>query len=317
MTREATSDRDGSATVEAWPELPFEEWRDTCQTLHMWMQAVGKVKLELCPFLNQWWEVAFHLTARGMTTGLIPWKESAFDIEFDFTDHHLRIRVSDGRIKELSLEPRAVADFYRLFMQMLRDLGINLTINTTPSEIPNPIPFEQDTAHASYDAVWVQRWWRVQLSVAQVIERYRTPFHGKSSPVNFFWGSFDLAETRFNGKPADPPNYGGTIMRYGEDAENFAIGFWPGSDQFPHAALYAYMYPAPAGTENARIRPRGAGWNPDLGEFVFPYEEARKAPDVGEAILEFFQSTYEANAALAGWDRATLEGNVPKKWQIQ
>lgn len=294
-----------------WPELPYEAWKDTRDTLHLWTQMVGKVKLELCPFVNQWWEVAFLLSARGMTTGPIPSGTETFDIEFDFIDHRLVIRVSDGQRKALTLEPRSVADFYALFMGGLADLGIDVKISSMPSEIPNAIRFEQDTAHTSYDAEYVQRWWRAMLAVGGVMERFRTPFHGKSSPVQFFWGGFDLDATRFNGKPTTPTPHGGRIMEYGEDAENFAIGFWPGTEQFPYAALYSYMMPAPEGLASAQIRPDAAHFDATLGEFVLPYDDVRRAPSPEEAAASFFQSTYEAAAQLAGWDRTALEGHVP------
>lgn len=195
--------------METWPELPYDAWKETRDTLHLWTQIVGKVKLELCPFLNQWWEVTFHLTARGLNTGPIPWRGESFDVDFDFIDHRLAIRVSDGRVQEITLAPRSVAAFYRLFMDALTALDIAAPISTLPTELPNPTRFEQDTAHASYDAGFVQRWWRVMLAVSRAMERFRTPFHGKSSPVQFFWGGFDLDATRFNGKPAPPLSDGG------------------------------------------------------------------------------------------------------------
>ena len=188
--------------METWPELLYEAWQETRDTLHLWTQIVGKVKLELCPFLNQWWEIASHLTARGLNTGPIPWHGESFDIDFDFIDHRLAIRVSDGRIETIPLEPRTVADFYRLFTHALTTLGIDVKISTLPAEMQNGIPFEQDTTHASYDKASVQRWWRVMLATGRVMEQFRTSFHGKSSPVQFFWGGFDLDATRFNGKPS-------------------------------------------------------------------------------------------------------------------
>jgi len=297
--------------METWPELPYDAWKETRDTLHLWTQIVGKVKLELCPFLNQWWEVTFHLTARGLNTGPIPWRGESFDVDFDFIDHRLAIRLSDGRVQEIALAPRSVAAFYRLFMDALTALDIAAPISTLPTELPNPTRFEQDTAHASYDAGFVQRWWRVMLAVSRAMERFRTPFHGKSSPVQFFWGGFDLDATRFNGKPAPPPSDGGRIMEFGEDAENFAVGFWPGDARFPHAALYAYLSPAPEGIAQARVQPEAAGYDATLGEFVLRYDDIRRAPSPEDAIVTFFQSAYEASAALAGWDRAALEGHVP------
>lgn len=297
--------------METWPELPFEAWKDTQNTLHLWFQVVGKVKLELCPFSNQWWEVALHLTPRGLTTGLIPLQNESFSVDFDFIDHKLFIKVSDGTVKELTLEPRTVADFYSLFMQTLASLGIEVKISTLPSEMPDGIPFEQDTQHSAYDGVYVQRCWRVMLAVQRVIERYRVPFHGKNSPVQFFWGGFDLNETRFNGKSATPPPYGGRIMQYGENEENFAVGFWPGSEKFPHAALYAYMLPAPQNIATAKVQPEAAHYDANMGEFILLYDDVRQLASPEQAIETFFQSSYEANALLAGWERQTLEGNVP------
>ncbi len=303
--------------METWPELPYEAWKDTRDTLHLMTQIVGKVKLELCPFLNQWWEISFHLTARGLNTGSIPWQGESFEIDLDFIDHRLSIRVSDGRIEAIPLEPRTVADFYSLFMQTLTSLSIEVAISTQPAEMQNGIPFEQDTTHASYDKDFVYRWWRVMLATGRVMEQFRTPFHGKSSPVQFFWGGFDLDATRFNGKRATPPSYGGRIMKFGENEENFAIGFWPGTDQFPHAAFYAYMSPAPNNIEKAHIQPNIAHFDTTLSEFVLLYDDMRRASSPEETLGTFFQSTYEACALLAGWDRASLEGNVPNLTRVK
>ena len=297
--------------METWPELAFEQWKDTRNTLHLWLQMVGKVKLELCPFLNQWWETALLLTAHGLTTGPIPWQQESFEVNLDFIDHHLIVNVSDGRTQQLTLEPRTVANFYSLFMDTLKSLGIEVAISTLPAEIPNPTRFEQDTAHASYDKAAVHNWWRIMLATGRIMDRFRSPFHGKSSPVQFFWGGFDLDATRFSGKPTPPPNYGGRIMKYGENEENFAIGFWPGTEQFPHAAFYTYMMPAPEKLAEASIQPETARFDAKLGEFILLYDDVRKSSSPEEAILVFFQSTYEASANLAGWDRTALEGNVP------
>lgn len=296
--------------LETWPELPYAAWQETAETLHLWTQIVGKVKLALCPFLNQWWEVTFHLTAHGLNTGLIPWNGESFDIDFNFISHHLSIRVSDGRRMTLPLRPQTVADFYQQFMAALDALGITVAITPIPAEMPSDIHFDQDTTHAAYDADSVQRWWRVMLAVSRAIERFRTPFHGKSSPVQFFWGGFDLNATRFNGKSVIPPPTGGRIMEYGEDEENFAVGFWPGTAQFPQAAIYAYMSPAPPNIATAHIVPDIAQFNATLGEFVLLYDDARQVPTPEETIVSFFQSTYEECARLAGWDRQSLEGHT-------
>lgn len=295
---------------EAWPDLPYEPWSATRDTLHMWTQVVGKLKLALCPFLNQWWEVTFVLTARGLSTGLVPYGDRSFDVELDFVAHRLVIRVSDGARAEVALARRSVADFHAAFVGALREVGIDAAFSDGPSEVADPIPFAQDTTHASYDAASVERWWRVMVSLERVITRYRTPFHGKSSPVQFFWGGMDLSHTRFTGR-ALPPPAGGPIMEFGEDEENFAVGFWPGSADFPHAVLYAYMTPAPVGIADAAVAPAAARWEPALGELVLHYDEVARAADPDAVAATFFRSAYEASAALAGWDRSALEGHVP------
>lgn len=300
-----------SATEETWPALPFEAWRDTCETLHMWMQVVGKVKLALAPFLNEWWEVAFHPTARGMTTGLTPCGDRMFEVQFDFIEHNLAIEVSDGQVKVMPLMPRTVADFYGEFMAALRTLGIEVTINTTPTEVPHPIPFEQDREHTSYDAEYVHRFWRILLSSVRVFQRYRSDFVGKSSPIQFFWGSFDLSETRFSGRPAPLPD-GPRFYRLSEDQENIAAGFWPGNVsssgvELGKAAYYSYTYPAPKGFESAQILPAQARYDDQIGAFLLLYDDIRQAAAPDEMILEFLQSTYQVGATLGGWDRKTLE----------
>lgn len=310
-TMNAQSNPGTPATSEAWPALQYGDWKDTCETLHMYAQIVGKVKLELCPFLNQWWEVALHVSARGLTSGPIPWRDCTFDVEFDFVDHQVLIRVSDGSARKIALESRTVADFYRLFMEALQSLGIDVAITTMPSEVAGAIPFDRDTVHATYDGAFARRWWQILLATERVINRFRTPFHGKSSPVHFFWGGFDLSHSRFNGDVVATDPKADRMMRYGENEANFSVGVWPGNDQAA-AAFYAYMVPAPVGVETASITPEGAQYVSTMGEFIFPYETARQSPSPEEAILTFFQSTYEACADLAGWDRAALEGNVPE-----
>ncbi len=310
----SANNRRGAAggAAEAWPALPLEAWQDTYDTLHMWTQVVGKVKLELCPYLNEWWEVALHLTARGLTSGTIPWKDGVFAVDFDFIDHNLHIRASDGAVKSLPLLPRSVADFYGEFMAGLRALGIEVSINTTPSELEQPIPFEQDTTHAAYDPEYVTRCWRILLQSATVFERYRSSFAGKSSPVHFFWGGFDLSATRFSGKRAQPPKGAGRIMRFSEDQENIAVGFWPGGGKVQGPAFYAYTYPEPPGYKTAAVRPSAARYNAEMGEFLLMYDDVRVAAAPEQMILEFLQSTYEVGAALAGWDRQALEQRAPK-----
>ena len=297
---------------EVWPPLPFVAWQETLETLHRWTQIVGKVKLALCPFLNEWWQVTLHLTARGLTTGPVPYGPLVFQVDFDFLAHALTIQTSDGRAQVLPLRPRSVADFYRAFLAALRTLGIEVTINPIPSEIADPIPCDQDHVHAAYDPDAVHRWWRILVQTERVLQRYRSPFVGKSSPVHFFWGSFDLNHARFSGRPAPPLVGAPRFFQLAEDQENIACGFWPG--QANHAgvvlgepAFYAYIYPAPPGIEVARVQPSAATYDATLGEFILRYEDARRAPSPEQAILEFFRSTYEVSATLAGWDRATLE----------
>lgn len=297
-----------------WPSLPYQRWKDTRDTLHLWMQIVGKVKLKLSAFLNQWWEVAFQVTPRGMTTGRIPYQEMAFAADFDFLAHTLSITTSEGDQERIPLAPRSVAEFYREFMSALSALGIDVTITSTPSEIAHPIPFAEDIQHASYDKEYVTQWWRIQLQSSFVLDRFRTGFRGKSSPVQFFWGSFDLNTTRFSGKSlpdkTDWPK-GYRFMRYAENEENFACGFWPGDERFPHAAFYSYLYPAPAGCETISTGPAFSYFERQLMECILPYAEVRKAEHPEEEILSFLETTYREYARLAGWDVESLTGIVP------
>lgn len=305
------ADRDLEANRAAWPPLLYEDWKDTLDTLHMWMQVVGKVKLALVPFVNEWWQVALHPTARGMTTGLIPYGDGAFEITFDFIDHNLFILCDDGRRKALPLMPRTVADFYLDFMAALSALGIEVTINTMPTEVPNPIACDVNRVHSSYDPDAVNRWWRIQVQTTKVLQRYRSAFVGKSSPINFFWGSFDLSQTRFSGRQAPMPE-GPRFYQLAEDQENIACGFWPGNPNMAgltpgQAAFYAYCYPEPAGFKEATVRPDSARYDGRLGEFILPYEDVRRSNTPAELVLQFFESVYEAAANLAGWDREALE----------
>ncbi|MCU7497164.1 MAG: hypothetical protein HF314_08190 [Ignavibacteria bacterium] len=294
-----------------WPALPYEKWKDTLDTLHMSMQIAGKVKLALHPFINHWWEVAFQINSSGMTTGLIPHKDDAFDINFDFLRHEVLIHKTSDESRKISLYPRSVKSFYAEFMAALADLGIYVTINPMAVEVPDPVSCDIDELHSSYDSRYVLNWWQLQVKCHLLFERFRSTFRGKSSPVQFFWGSFDLNGTRFSGKPATPPDYGGRIMRFAENEENFSFGFWPGDKRFPHPAFYAYLYPAPKGIENARIEPLAASFSPLLGEFILPYEKIYESPSAGDMILQFLKSTYNESARLAGWDLRSLEGPVP------
>lgn len=302
--------------AERWPELPYNAWKDTCETLHLWTQVVGKVKLELSPFLNELWNVGFHLTARGMSTGLMPYRASVFEVHFDFIDHNLAVQSDDGRVKRMPLMPRSVADFYAEFMSVLRSLGVDVDITTHSVEMPEVIQLDKDQAHASYDPAYVNRWWRVLVSTEMVLKRYRSPFIGKSSPVLFYWGSFDLAEARYSGKPA-PKVQGPRFYQIAEDEENVACGFWPGNPtaggvDLGEPAFYSYTSPAPSGFADAQVEPKSASFNSALGEFVLPYADARSADSPDEEVLSFFQRAYEAGATLGHWDRSRLERRPPR-----
>jgi hypothetical protein len=299
------------SVMEVWPALPYEAWRDTLDTLHMWTQIVGKVKLALVPFLNQWWEVGFTVTARGLTTGTIPFDHRVFQVDFDFLDHRLDITVNDGSARAIPLQPQSVADFYQAFMSALEDLGIPVRITTTPVEVEHTIPFDQDRVHAAYDPAYVHRWWRILLQVDRLLQQYRTPFVGKSSPVLFWWGSCDLAETRFSGRPAPERAWPARWMALGADQEQAAAGFWPGSGKLPEPAFFAYTFPEPPGCREAVIQPDGAYYHLDLSEFILPYEAVRTSPNPDQSILDFYQSAYEIGATLASWDRASLERPDP------
>ncbi len=297
-----------------WPPLPLEEWKATRDTLHMWTQIVGKVKLELSPFLNEWWQVAFAVTTRGLTTSTIPWGNGVFEVNFDFIDHNLCVVTSGGAVKVMPLTPRSVADFYHEFMATLRALGIGVSINSLPVEVENGIPFDQDQVHASYDADPVHRWWRILVQVERVLEKYRSSFVGKSSPIQFWWGSFDLCETRFSGRLAPEREWpkGSRWMRFAQDQEHATSGFWPGSGTIHEPAFYAYTYPETPGFRSMVVRPDPAFWDPALGVFILRYEDVRRAAAPEQMILEFFESTYEAGATLAQWDRAALERRAPQ-----
>ena len=294
-------------TTEKWPALPLEAWRDTCETLHMWTQVVGKVRMVLSPFENHWWHVPLYVTARGLTTSPIPYQGRTFEVDFDFIDHNLFIQTSDGSSKAMPLISRSVADFYQEFMASLHALDIEVTINTLPSEVVNPIYFDQDFVHATYDPEYANRFWRILMQTDTVLKRYRSKFIGKSSPVHFFWGSFDLALTFFSGRRA--PERPGVDRMQSEAAshEEICCGFWPGDDRFPEPAFYSYAYPAPPGVESSSLRPTQAFYDPQLGEFLLRYADVRDAGSPEQALLDFFESTYEASATLAQWDRAALE----------
>jgi len=303
-TRLNTSERE---TAELWPPLPYEEWKDTYNTLHMWAQIVGKVRMELTPLVNHWWNVTFYLTARGLTTSPIPYQNSTFEVDFDFIDHNLFIQTSEGTSKALPLLPRSVADFYREFMEALRSLNINVTINTLPSEVTNPIRCDEDFVHASYDPEYANRCWRILAQSDKVFKAFRSQFIGKSSPVHFFWGSFDLAVTRFSGRRAPERPGADRITREAYSHEEMSGGFWPGSENFRVPAYYTYTYPEPPGLKEASIRPDQAFYSPELSLFILRYDDVRNSGEPEKMLMDFLQSTYEAGANLAHWDRVALE----------
>ena len=291
---------------EAWPALPYEEWKDTYATLHMWSQVVGKVALAQAPPMNHSWGIAMQITPRGLSTRMLPYGDRSFAIEFDFIDHALVIRVSDGTGRTLRLEPRTVADFYRAVMDMLRELNLPVRIWPMPVEVESPIRFTDDTTHRSYDAAAANRFWRVLVNVERVLNAARCDFIGKSSPVHFFWGAFDLAATRFSGRPA-PPREGPAFMREAYSHEVISHGFWPGGGSVLQPVFYAYAVPEPQGFKQAHIAPPGAYYHQQLGEFVLPYDAVRMTEDPAHALNEFVVSTYTQAANLAQWDRRALE----------
>lgn len=292
-----------------YPALPLEAWQDTYATLHMWTQIVGKVRLALSPPVNHWWSTALYVTPRGLTTSPIPYGTRTFEVTFDFIDHTLLIQTSDGATRTLGLFPRSVRDFYHEFLGALRSLGIEVAIWPMPQEVPNPIRFDEDDVHASYDAEYAQRCWRILVQADRVLKQFRARFIGKCSPVHFFWGSFDLAVTRFSGRRAPERPGVDRVTREAYSHEVISGGFWPGmvGGALREPAFYAYAAPEPGGLRDAAIRPGGAWYSQDLGEFLLRYEDVRTAADPDAAVLDFLQSTYEAAANLGRWDRAALE----------
>ena len=296
-----------------WPELPsLSDWKDTCATVHLWTQVVGKVRLEVGPDLNHWWGVALYVTPRGLTTGPMPSASGTFQIDFDFIAHALHVITSDGRSQSFDLEPMSVAEFYRRTMDALDALGLDVSIWPVPVELPEVTPFEEDEQHASYDADAVHAFWRALVAADRVFTAFRARFLGKSSPSHFFWGAFDLAVTRFSGRPAPKhpggyPNVADWVMHEAYSHEVASAGFWPGTGGLGEAAFYAYAYPTPDGFADADVEPEAAYFFGDLGEFVLPYEAVRTTDDPDAALMAFLESTYAATADLAGWDRAALE----------
>ncbi len=301
-----------------WPELPYAAWKDTCETLHLWTQVIGKVRLALTPWLNHSWHVTLHVTARGLGTPPIAYQGRDFTIEFDFIDHVLWLRTSDGHFRQLMLKPMTVAEFYADVMVALRELGIDVRINEMPNEIPGAVPFPDDRTHASYDRDFAQKFWRVLLSSHEVFSHFRTGFLGKASPVHFFWGSFDLAVTRFSGRQAPPhpggvPNLPDAVAREAYSHEVSSAGFWPGGGPIDYPAFYSYAYPAPEGFAAAKVQPAEAFYSKELGEFILPYDAVRTAREPEAALMAFLQSTYQAAADLGKWDRKDLECGLGEK----
>jgi len=290
-----------------WPALPYAEWESTCDTVHLWTQIVGKTRLMLTPLENHYWNVTLHVTPRGLTSRSIPFGRITFAVEFDFVAHQLIIVTSEGTEFRMPLYARSVAEFYREYLAGLRSLGIDVHIHATPDEFDDKTPFAQDQHHASYDATYVERFRRVLINGDRILREFRSRFIGKCSPVQFFWGSFDLAASRFSGRRAPPRPDADAVTREAYSHEVISCGFWPGDRRYPHAAFYSYTVPAPAGLDAQSVRPAEAYWDKQLGEFILKYEDVRAAASPERAILDFCQSTYEAGAKLAGWDRKELE----------
>jgi hypothetical protein len=295
-------------TNEPWPELPLHLWRDTYATLHMWTQIVGKICLALTPKVNHYWNIAFQVSSRGLTTPAMPCGEQrTLNMTFDFISHELVAKCSDGAIRSIPLAPRTVAVFYEDTLRMLHELGVDVQIWTLPVEVPDPIRFELDNTHGSYDREYAHRFWQILVRVAPVMQAFRGEFLGKCSPVHFFWGSFDLAVTRFSGRVAPERPNADPITREAYSHEVISHGFWPGGGAITSAAFYAYAAPEPAGFKDAKVAPAAAFYSRDVSEFILPYEAVRTQPDPAATLRSFLQSTYDAGARLAHWDRASLE----------
>ncbi len=312
---ESTSKTNQGESTELWPSLPFEAWKDTCETLHMWTQIVGKVRLALSPPMNHWWQVPFYVTARGLTTSPIPAPGEQgwiFEVQFDFIDHNLLILTSDGTNRTLPLIPRSVAAFYQEFMASLHALGIEVTINTLPSEVKHPIRCDEDEVHASYDPVYAHRFWLILVQVDKVFKEFSSHFIGKCSPVHFFWGSFDLTVTRFSGRraprhPGGAPHVADSVMCEAYSHHVSSAGFWPGGPGLPEPAFYSYAYPEPEGFSTAPVLPAPARYDPTFREFILPYEAVRAAPSPDLEVRKFLETSYVAAAELGGWARSELE----------
>jgi hypothetical protein len=292
---------------ERWPALPLSAWADTYATLHMWTQIVGKVRLALSPRVNHWWEVPLYVSSRGLTTSPIPYGSGIFEVQFDFIDHKLEVSTSAGEIKSIRLEPRTVADFEAEFLALLKSQGIAVKIWNMPVEIPNPIRFDQDRVHGAYDPQYANTFWRILVTVDSILKEFRSGFIGKVSPVHFFWGSFDLAVTRFSGRRAPERPGADAITREAYSHEASSVGFWPGGGDAKGAAFYSYAAPEPPGFGDRVVRPAAASYKKQMGEFLLMYDDVRAAESPKAALLDFCQSTYEAAATLGKWDRGALE----------
>ena len=293
-----------------WPALPVDQWRDTYATLHMWTQIVGKIRLALTPLVNHWWNVPLYVNARGLTTSPIPYGNTPFELWFDFIDHQLVLQSSDGSRETLPLVSQSVADFYREVMHLMQSAGIEVKIWRMPVEVPDPIPFDEDRVHASYDPEAAQRLWRVLLTVQCVFEEFRSRFLGKCSPIHFFWGSFDLAVTRFSGRRAPERAGADRITKEAYSHEVSSVGFWPGSGSITGAAFYSYAAPEPPGFRESPVQPADARYDGQLGEFILMYDDVRNAASPDKALLDFCQTTYEAAATRGKWDRSALERHM-------
>lgn len=302
--------------IPAWPDLPFSAWQDTCETLHLWTQIIGKIRLRQMEWINHSWHVTLYVTARGLTTMPMPYGPRVFQIDFDFIDHRLDILTHDGPRQSISLRPMSVAAFYRAVFRALDELGLDIRIHGTPNELPAPIPFEQDEVHAAYDPVYANRFWRVLAQTERVFQQFRSNFGGKVSPVQFFWGSFDLAVTRFSNErapehPGGIPNLPDWVTREAYSHEVSSAGFWPGGASHPTPFFYSYAYPEPDGFNRAAVQPAAASYSDTLREFILPYDAVRTAEDPDQTLLTFLQSTYDAAADLGRWDRSELDCELP------
>jgi hypothetical protein len=312
LSRARTSSVSVVNQVNAWPELPLDEWQATYDTVHLWTQIVGKTRLALAPMQNHWWQAALYVTSRGLGTSPMPYDDRTLEVEFDFIEHQLIAQTSDGTVQTLPLAPQAVADFYREYVAMLRSMGIEVKLRPVPNEMEEAIPFAEDRTHASYDGNAVQRCWHALVQVDRVMKEFRGRFIGKCSPVHFWWGGFDIACTRFSGRRA-PTNHGGVpycpdyVMLEAYSHECISAGWWPGGLGIDAPAFYSYVYPEPDGFSEVAIRPATARYHPVLRDWILPYDAVRIAPDPDRELLDFLQSTYEAAATASRWDRAALE----------